>query len=197
MGVVFKLKDVDVFGGYMEGNKPHIYGLSRVLAVLIVGRGDYSVTDNIAHASSKTIALYYISERLRDYTSIVNRIEDEHLKRYASSIDPVSVERELEDIRDADYREFQTIKSMIVGQALAEANRILMRRKIAAAFRAVKCIKDLGVDVSKLKPEDVVAEIKARKDKIIGCGVAEEELSEIDEQIIKKILKGKKKQGGV
>lgn len=174
----------------MRRDKNGIYNLSKVLTVLIVSKDDYSVVDSVAHASSKTVALHYISEHLRDYASVVRKLEDEHLKRYASSIDFVSVEKELDEIKSADYRTFQTIRSLIVSQAISEASRIVLRIKRSKVLSILNCLKKLGVELTQQDVKSIMNEIKTRKEMIIAeCGVREKDLNEIDEDSINRALR--------
>lgn len=107
-------------------NKPRIKNLSRILAILYVEQGSYTYIDKLSQVVSRDLALYYIREALRDYTSLVNKgFTSEEAAKSSSFVNYAELEAEIEEIRNIqEISKLREELSAITAQALAEAGYI-------------------------------------------------------------------------
>ncbi|NPA98741.1 MAG: type I-A CRISPR-associated protein Csa5 [Crenarchaeota archaeon] len=104
--------------------------LSRVLAVVIAENGDYSHVDKLGYVVSPDLAVYYLREALRDYSSLQAKTvwNNPLAKKEAEKIKMDLVEKALDKIIAVDDpREIRRIVSAVAAKALARAN--LLRTK--------------------------------------------------------------------
>lgn len=101
--------------------------ISKLLAVIIAENGDYSHVDKLGYVVSPDLAVYYLREALRDYSSLMNKTKWTNSKAYsvAKEIKMKSVEYIIDKIsRINDPREVRRIVATIAAKALAKANSL-------------------------------------------------------------------------
>jgi len=101
--------------------------LSRVLAVVIAENGDYSHVDKLGYVISPDLAVYYLREALRDFSSLLSKTAWENMgaRIEAERIRMDLVERALDAILGLkDPREVRKTVSAIAAKALARANML-------------------------------------------------------------------------
>lgn len=106
-------------------DKRQLDHLSRVLAVIIAENGDYSHVDKLAYVVSPDLAVYYLREALRDYSSLLSKTSWENIQARgeAERIRMDLVEKALDAILELrDPREVRRVVSAIAAKALARAN---------------------------------------------------------------------------
>ncbi|OYT39717.1 MAG: type I-A CRISPR-associated protein Csa5 [Desulfurococcales archaeon ex4484_58] len=99
--------------------------ISRVLAVLIAENEEYSYVDKLGYVVSPDLAVYYLREALRDYSSLTTKTkwDNPRAREEANKIKMEYVEKEIQDIaRINDPKEIRKIVSLIAARALARAN---------------------------------------------------------------------------
>ncbi|MEZ0345235.1 MAG: type I-A CRISPR-associated protein Csa5 [Infirmifilum sp.] len=106
--------------------KTQIRNLARVLAILNVEQGSYHYIDKISQTVSRSLAMYYIREALRDYASLTQRgFETKAAREAAQYVNFLELEKEIEMIRSMeDVSALREELSAIAAQALAEAGKI-------------------------------------------------------------------------
>ena len=106
--------------------------LSRVLAVVIAENGDYSHVDKLGYVISPDLAVYYLREALRDFSSLLSKTAWENIgaKIEAERIRMDLVEKALDAILGLkDPREVRKTVSAIAAKALARANMLRARNE--------------------------------------------------------------------
>lgn len=103
--------------------------ISRVLAVLIAENDQYSYVDKLGYVVSPDLAVYYLREALRDFTSLMSKSEREwNLKtafREARGIPMHKVDNAIEKLATIDDpKEIRKLVSLIAAKALAKANKL-------------------------------------------------------------------------
>ena len=101
--------------------------LSRVLAVLIAENEEYAYVDKLGYVVSSDLAVYYLREALRDFSSLMNKTKWNNPKALseAKKIKLHEVEKVIDYIAKLeDPREVRKIVSLIAAKALARANAL-------------------------------------------------------------------------
>ncbi len=101
--------------------------VSRVLAVIIAENNDYSHVDKLGYVVSPDLAVYYLRETLRDYSSLLNKTmwNNPAARREAAEIRMDMVEKAIDAIAAInDPKEVRRIVSTIAAKALARANHL-------------------------------------------------------------------------
>ncbi len=104
------------------------YEISKVLAALLVERGDYSFIDKLGYSPSSDLAVSYLKEALRDLHSLKSSDKIEKTTELVNDIDWDRVDREISQVaRAKDRRALREIVSVITAQALALSAKIIGR----------------------------------------------------------------------
>ncbi len=101
--------------------------LSQVLAVLIAENEEYAYVDKLGYVVSSDLAVYYLREALRDFSSIMNKTKwnNSQALSEAKKIRLNDVEKIIDYIAELnDPREIRRVVSLIAAKALAKANAL-------------------------------------------------------------------------
>lgn len=110
-----------------QQTETRILQLPRILAILIAENQDYSYVDKLGYVTSPDLAVYYLKEALRDFSSLLARGEWDNkcAMEEALKSEMKYVEKEVEEIsRLRDPREIRLVLSYIAAKALAHANSL-------------------------------------------------------------------------
>ncbi len=106
--------------------------IARVLAVLIAENEEYGHVDKLGYVVSPDLAVYYLREALRDFSSLMSktRWENPRAREEATKIPMDRVDEVVEAIGKLDDpKEVRRIVSMISAKALAKANKLRIVEK--------------------------------------------------------------------
>ncbi len=101
--------------------------LSRVLAVLLAENEEYAYVDKLGYVVSPDLAVYYLREALRDFSSLMNKTKWNNPRALseAKKIKLHEVEKVIDYIAKLeDPREVRKVVSLIAAKALARANML-------------------------------------------------------------------------
>jgi CRISPR-associated protein Csa5 len=105
--------------------------ISRLLAALLAESGNYAYIDRLGYSQSRDLAIFYLREALRDFSSINNRgWSNEEAEKEASRIVMDLVNKGIEDIgKVSGMKELRERVSLITAKALAIAAPLIKREK--------------------------------------------------------------------
>ncbi|MCD6487633.1 MAG: type I-A CRISPR-associated protein Csa5 [Desulfurococcales archaeon] len=101
--------------------------VASILAVLIAENDEYSHVDKLGYVVSPDLAVYYLREALRDFSSLMNKTRWDNPLAYeeAKNIPMDRVDKAIEGLAEiSDPKEVRRIVSMIAAKALAKANKL-------------------------------------------------------------------------
>ncbi|MGC8997642.1 MAG: type I-A CRISPR-associated protein Csa5 [Fervidicoccaceae archaeon] len=106
--------------------KTEIKNLPLILAILKIEQESYTYIDKLSQTVSRELALYYIREMLRDYSSLLNSGFESKVASEASKyVNFAELKKEIEYIKGINsISELREELSYITAQAIAEAGRI-------------------------------------------------------------------------